>query len=92
MTQLERRPQKKNEDDLKKNEDDLNKNEDNLKKNHRSGRFYSDFRQDMTNLWMWGTYTSLKTTEEQPVSKDACVSKEGWNINHFKMKFVSQIY
>jgi hypothetical protein len=57
----------------------------------RSGRFYIDFRQDMTNLWTWGTYTSQKTTEEQPVSKAACVSKEGWKINHFKMKFIFQM-
>ena len=59
----------------------------------RSGRFYSDFRQDMTNLWRGGggTYTSPKTTEVQPVSKAACVSKEGWNIKHFKIKFISQI-
>jgi hypothetical protein len=33
----------------------------------RSGRFYSDFRQDMTII--------------------LCVSKEGWKINDFKMKF-----
>jgi hypothetical protein len=57
----------------------------------RSGRFYIDFRQDMTNLWTWGTYSSQKTTEEQPVSKAACVSKEGWMIHLFKMKFISQM-
>jgi hypothetical protein len=56
----------------------------------RSGRFYINFRQDMTNLWTCGRYTSQKTTEEQPVSKAACVSKEGWKINHYKMKFISQ--
>jgi hypothetical protein len=57
----------------------------------RSGRFYIDFRQDMTNLWTWGTQIYQKTTEEQPVSKAACVSKEGWKTNHFKMKFISQM-
>jgi hypothetical protein len=55
----------------------------------RSGRFYFNFRQDMTNFWTSGTYIFQKTTEEQPVSKAACVSKEGRKINHFQMKFIS---
>ena len=68
----------------------------------RIGRFYSNFRQlgtnytnfrqDMTNFWTWGTYISQKTTEEQPVSKAACDSKEGWKINHLKMEFISQMF
>ena len=45
----------------------------------------------MINLWTWVTYTSQKTAEEQPVSKAACVSKEGWKINRFEMKFISQM-
>ena len=57
----------------------------------RIGRFYLDFRQDMTNLWTWGIYTSPKTTELQPVSKAACVSKEGRKINHFKINFITQM-
>ena len=48
-----------------------------------------DFRQNMINLWRGYTYICSKTTEEQLVSKDACVSKEVWKINHFKMKFLS---
>jgi hypothetical protein len=57
----------------------------------RSGRFYIGFRQDMTDLWTWGTYTSPKTTEEQSVSKAVCVSQEEWKIEHLKMKFISQM-
>jgi hypothetical protein len=48
-----------------------------------NGRLYIDFCQDMTNVLTWGTYTSPKTTEVQPVAKAVYVSKEGWKINHF---------
>ena len=48
-----------------------------------------NFRQNMNKLWSGYKYIYSKTTEEQLVSKDACVSKEVWKINHFKMKFLS---
>jgi hypothetical protein len=49
------------------------------------------FRQDTTNLWTFGNYISPMTTEKQPVSVAAPVSKEGQKINHVKIKFISQM-
>jgi hypothetical protein len=62
-----------------------------IKLRARNTSWRTFFRQDTTNLWMFGNYISPKTTEEQPVSIAASVSKEGWKINHLKIKFISQM-
>jgi hypothetical protein len=55
---------------------------------HCSGRFSIRIK---TNLWTFGNYISPKTTKKQPVLIAASVSKEGWKINHVKIKFIFQI-